>query len=171
MNASRLAVLLASAALLSACASDAIGPRTPAARGELASSSYGLFLAGQGALNDGRGAEAAVYFEQARIGGDDSDGLVSERAFTAALLAGDISRAAALAPKGEAASEPGKRLGELVRGVECMAQDKPKLALPLLSADTVGFPHKSLAALLAPWAAAMAGDVDGSLVRPQVRGD
>jgi tetratricopeptide (TPR) repeat protein len=170
MNASRLAVLLASASLLSACASDAIGPRTQAAR-DVGASPYGLFLAGQGALNDGRGAEAAVYFEQARVGGDDSEGLVSERAFTAALLAGDISRAAAQAPKGEAASEAGKRLGDLVQGVEYMAQDKPKLAVPLLSADTVGFPHKSLAALLAPWAAAMAGDVDGSLVRPQVRGD
>src|SRR6202008_4094660 len=32
-------------------------------------------------------------------------------------------------------------------------------------------PHKPAATLLAPWAAAMAGDVDGSLVRPEVRGD
>jgi tetratricopeptide (TPR) repeat protein len=170
MNLSRLAVLLASASLLGACASNVVGPRTLASQ-DMATSSYGLFLAGQGALNDGRGAQAAAYFEQARAGGDDSDGLVAERAFTAALLAGDIPRAAALAPKGEAASDGGKRLGQMVMAVEDMAQDKPKLAQPLLAVDSVGFPHKSMAALLAPWAAAMAGDTEASLVRPQVRGD
>ncbi|HEX5378861.1 MAG TPA: tetratricopeptide repeat protein [Phenylobacterium sp.] len=170
MNASRLAVLLASAALLGACSSDALGPKTLAAE-DMTTSPYGLFLAGQGALNDGRGAEAAAYFEQARIDGDDGEGMVAERAFTAALLAGDITRAAALAPKGDGASEPGKRLGDLVQAVEAIATDKPKLALPLLAADATPFPHKSMAALLSPWVAAMAGDVDGSLIRPQVRGD
>jgi tetratricopeptide (TPR) repeat protein len=170
MTFSRIAVLLASASLLSACASHVMGPRTLAAQ-DMATSPYGLFLAGQGALNDGRGAQAAAYFEQARAGGDDSDGLVSERAFTAALLAGDIPRAAALAPKGEGASDSGKRLGQLVMAVEDLAQDKPKLAQPLLAVASVGFPHKSMAALLAPWAAAMAGDTEASLVRPQVRGD
>ena len=170
MTASRLAVLLASAALLSACASGATGPKTLAAQ-DMPTSSYGLFLAGQGALNDGHGAQASQYFEQARHDGDDDGGLISERAFTAALLAGDITRAAALAPKGEDASEPGKRMGQLVVAVEDMAADKPKLAQPLLAPDSVGFPHKSLAALLGPWAAAMAGDTEGSVVRPQVRGD
>ena len=170
MTFSRLAVLLASASLLSACASNVLGPKTLAAK-DMATSSYGLFLAGQGALNDGRGAQAAAYFEQARADGDDSDGLVAERAFTAAVLAGDISRASALAPKGEGASDAGKRLGQMVMAVEDMAQDKPKLAQPLLAVDNVGFPHKSLAALLAPWASAMAGDTEASMVRPQVRGD
>lgn len=170
MNPSRIAVLLASATLLSACASSGLGPRTMAAA-DMPTSPYGLFLAGQGALNDGRGAQAAAYFEQARVEGDDGEGMIAERAFTAAVLAGDIPRAAALAPKGDGASEPGKRLGELVQAVEAMATDKPKLAQPLLSPDAVAFPHKSMAALLSPWAAAMAGDTDGSLVRPQVRGD
>jgi tetratricopeptide (TPR) repeat protein len=170
MNLSRLAVLMASASLLSACASTAVGPKTLASQ-DAGTSSYGLFLAGNGALNDGRGAQAAAYFEQAQVGGDDSDGLVAERAFTAALLGGDITRAAALAPKGDAASDAGKRLGQLVMAVEDMAQDKPKLAQPLLAVDSVGFPHKSMAALLAPWAAALAGDTEASLVRPQVRGD
>ena len=129
MNPSRIAVLLASATLLSACASSGLGPRTMAAA-DMPTSPYGLFLAGQGALNDGRGAQAAAYFEQARVEGDDGEGLIAERAFTAAVLAGDIPRAAALAPKGDSASEPGKRLGELVQAVEAMATDKPKLAQP-----------------------------------------
>jgi Flp pilus assembly protein TadD len=58
-----------------------------------------------------------------------------------------------------------------VKGVEALAEGKGKAAETLLASDSIGFPHKAAAALLAPWAAAQAGDVDGSLVRPEVRGD
>jgi len=170
--ASKLAVLMASSALLTACATAA--PQTTTSRvtpEDLGTSPYGLFLAGQGALNDGRGAQAAALFDRARVEGDDGEGLIAERAFTAAVLAGDIQRAAAMAPAGDAASEGGKRLGRMVLAVEALAEDKPKVARPLLAPDAIGFPHKPAAALLAPWAAAMAGDVDGSIVRPQARGD
>lgn len=157
--------------LLGGCAGIARSPQpTQAATAPPAESAYGMFLAGQGALNDGRSQEAARYFDAARAQ-PGSDQVISEKAFTAALLAGDISRAAELAPTGDDASEAAKRLGSLVRGVEDLAQDHGKEALAELTSENIAFPHKSAAALLAPWAAAQAGDVEGSLVKPQVRGD
>jgi Flp pilus assembly protein TadD len=129
-----------------------------------------MFLAGQGALNQGASQDAARFFDQARAQ-PGADEMVSERAFTAALLSGDISRAAALAPASPDASEAAKRMGVLVRGVEDLAQDHGKEAYAELTSPGVAFPHKAAAALLAPWAAAMAGDVEASLARPEVRGD
>ncbi|MCX7588810.1 tetratricopeptide repeat protein [Phenylobacterium sp. 58.2.17] len=167
----RLLVALAPLLLVTACAT---APQdvawTPPADDGMGGSAYGAFLAGQGALNDGAGAEAAAYFERAEIEGGSSD-LLRDRAFTAAVLAGDIPKAAALAPDGVDASEATKRLGQLVKAVELMAQGQGKEAQAALSGEAIGFPHRGAAALLAPWAAAMAGDTEGSLVRPEMRGD
>jgi tetratricopeptide (TPR) repeat protein len=52
-----------------------------------------------------------------------------------------------------------------------MAEDHGKQAVADFTSGAIAFPHKAAAALLAPWAAAQAGDVAGSLTRPQVRGD
>ena len=168
----RLSLLFAAAApliLLAACATapgSAPGGDAPmAANG----SSYGMFLAGEQALNKGRSGEAAQFFEKARVA--TGDPMIGEKAFTAALLSGDIAKAAALAPGDETASESTKRLGKLVVAVEAMAGGRGKEAQALLANNAVPFPHNSAAALLAPWAAAQAGDVEASLVRPQVRGD
>ncbi|MCI3135537.1 tetratricopeptide repeat protein [Phenylobacterium aquaticum] len=163
-----LAGLVAPALLLGACATTQPSLATDMLDGP--ASSYGLFLAGQGALNDGRSSQAASYFNMAAEAEGDT-GLIAERAFTAAVLSGDITRAAQMAPSGPDASDNGKRLGRLVVAVEAMAQGKPKIAQPLLRSEDLGFVHRSAGVLLAPWAAAMAGDTDGSLVRPQVRGD
>lgn len=156
--------------LLAACASPS-GDKDFAQFDPGPGSPYGLFLAGQGALNDGRSAEASAYFDQAAAGAADDDGMLSERAFTAALLSGDVSRAAAMAPTGENASDGAKRLGRLTQAVEAMASGKPKLAPPLLKLESVGYVHRQVGALLSPWAAAMAGDDDGALVRPTLRND
>jgi tetratricopeptide (TPR) repeat protein len=155
--------------LLAGCASapKAEGPPVaPAA----ADSAYGMFLAGNAALTEGRSGEATRFLELARAqsGGDPA---VLERAFTAALMSGDIDKAAALAPDGPTASEPGKRLGLLVKAVEAIVDGKGKLAQQYLAGEAIGFPHRSAAVLLGPWAAAAAGDAEGSVVRPQVRGD
>lgn len=136
---------------------------------EAGRSPYGMFLAGQAALSDGRNDEATKLFEQARSFGDTSE--VSERAFSAALLSGDITRAAAIAPTGPDTSEGVKRLGALTIGVEYLAAGKAKAAQTALGSGVIGFPHKSAAVLLAPWAAAAAGDIEGSLVRPVSPGD
>ena len=164
----KLLLFAAPLILLAGCATPGRAPQQ--AEEPPATTAYGMYLAGQGALNDGRSQEAARYFDAARAapGADES---VSEKAFSAALLSGDISGAAALAPIDPEASEAAKRMGALVRGVEARANGKGKDALAILRSGEVGFPHKAAAALLAPWAAAEAGDVEGSLVRPEVRGD
>lgn len=167
---SSLLIAVAPLILLGGCATTTGAALSSAPPEPEIASSYGKFLAGVGALNDGRSAEAAKYFDQARAeSGDES--LVAERAFTAALLAGEIDKAAALAPTGDNASEPAKRLGQLTIAVKDISEGKGKEAHDLLAGDAIGFPHRAAAALLAPWAAAEAGDVEGSLVRPEVRGD
>jgi tetratricopeptide (TPR) repeat protein len=156
--------------LLAGCAGQGRTPPRAEAAPPPAETAYGMFLAGQGALNHGRSQDAARFFDAARA--EPGAGvLVSERAFTAAVLSGDIPRAAALAPSGPDDSEASKRLGALVRGVEAMAEDHGKQAVSDLTSGAIAFPHKAAAALLAPWAAAQAGDVAGSLSQPQVRGD
>ena len=150
--------------LLAACAG---GPGGAMSSG--GGSPYGMFLAGQSALNSGRSQEAARYFEQARL--ESGDPMIAERAFTSALLAGDIHQAAALAPTGDDASEGSRRLGRLVVAIEALAEGRGKDARAGFADANIAFPHKPVGALLSPWAAAEAGDVEGSLVRPQVRGD
>ncbi|WP_374473085.1 tetratricopeptide repeat protein [Phenylobacterium sp.] len=166
-------LLIAAAAplvLLSACAATGEGGPRPAARETFGQSPYGMFLAGQAALNDGRSGEAARFFEQANAQAVTATE-VSERAFTAALLAGDIDRAVQMAPQGPEVSEATNRMARLAEAVEAIADGRGKPARELLGGDRIGFPHRGVAALLAPWAAAQAGDVEASLVRPQVRGD
>jgi tetratricopeptide (TPR) repeat protein len=135
-----------------------------------ADSAYGMFLAGSAALNQGHNGDAAKFLDQARnqSGGDPA---VAERAFSAALMSGDIDKAAQLAPDGPDASEPGRRLGRLAKVVAALAEGKGKAAKDALGSDGIGFPHRPAATLLAPWTAAAAGDVEASLVRPQLRGD
>ena len=59
----------------------------------------------------------------------------------------------------------------LVQGVEAMAQGKNKDAYALLSGPGVGFPHRAMAQLLAPFAAAGAGDAAHAVARPEMGGD
>lgn len=160
-----LLTFAAPAVLLGGCA---VVPAPEASGGP--ESPYGMFLAGNAALNAGRSAEAARFLSVARGQGAD-DPVVAERAFMAALMAGDVARAAAMAPSGTEASEPVKRLARLVTVVQSLSKGDGKAARQALSNDGIGFPHRSAAALLGPWVAAAAGDLDGSLVRPQVRGD
>ncbi|WP_430426003.1 tetratricopeptide repeat protein [Phenylobacterium sp.] len=135
-----------------------------------ADTAYGMFLAGNAALSEGRNSDASKFLEVARAQAGD-DPAVSERAFTAALMAGEIEKAALLAPTGPNASEPGKRLGRLTKVVAALSEGKPKIAKAELGNDGIGFPHRSAAALLGPWVAAAAGDAEGAVVRPQLRGD
>jgi tetratricopeptide (TPR) repeat protein len=169
-----LAALAAPAILLSACATNApmmAARQTTSSAAEAGRSPYGMFLAGQSALNAGDSEKAARYFDMARLSGDGDSSEVDERAFSAALLAGDISKAAALAPTAPETSEAVKRLAALTVGVELLAEGKAKAAQTELGSTAIGFPHRSAAVLLAPWAAAAAGDVEASLIRPQAPGD
>jgi tetratricopeptide (TPR) repeat protein len=177
MTRTKLLLALLAASTLGACAA---APPGPDLRGQLtmgsawgsSRSAYGQFLAGQAALLNGSNAQAASYFDEARQLGEDP-GVLADRAFTAALLAGDVSRAAALAPQGTDAdaNEQVRRLGVLTRVVDLMAVGKPRDAQTLLKTETLGFPHRPAAVLLAPWLAAAAGDANGAVVRPELQGD
>ncbi len=173
----RLKVLLAcvSVSALAACAS---GPAQVSMRGPVGQNyslfdtrtSYGQFLAGQAALRDGNSKEAATYFGTAAVLGEDP-GVIAERSFTALLLSGEISRAAAAAPTEAGGTEAIRRLGVLTRVVEALALGKGKEAQGLLKSDPPGFPHQQAVALLGPWAAAAAGDKEGAIVQPVLRND
>jgi len=136
------------------------------------SSPYGLFLAGQEAVNDGRSEDAAGFFDRAASvvrGGE--TGVLTLKAFTAALLAGDISKAASLSPNDPASPPSLRRLGALVRGVEALAVGDNKAARAILISPAADPGHELGAALLAPWAAAAAGDAEASIARPTIAGD
>lgn len=168
----RRLILIASvpALLLAGCAGGAPAPSSATGLPVVGESAYGLFLAGGAAMNAGRNSEAARFLEMARAGGGDDPAIV-ERAFTSALLAGDVKTAAAIAPEGPEVSEPARRLGRLVKAVAALADGKGAAAREALGSEPLGFPHRSVSALLGPWFAAAAGDADGAVVRPQVRGD
>ncbi|MFM8818971.1 MAG: tetratricopeptide repeat protein [Phenylobacterium sp.] len=168
----RAAARLAAAgglAILAACATAPDGKVVlPEGTG---ASPYGQFLAGRAALNDGRPAEAARYYGAVRNLDPEAAAIADERAFVAALLAGDVTTAARLAPTSGATSPPNLSLSRLVRAVEGMSTGRARQVRSLLAPESAAFPHRAATALLAPWAAAMAGDREGLLVRPQSPGD
>jgi tetratricopeptide (TPR) repeat protein len=131
---------------------------------------YGLFLAGRKALNDGHGQVAAEYFAKASES-DPSAAFLRERAFTAALIAGDVHRAAGLAPSGPPASLSVQRLGTLTRAVDALAEGHGHEAQVALGPEPLGPPHREASLLLAPWVAAAAGDAKAALTLPDARGD
>ena len=143
-----------------------------AAQGSRDDSSYGLFLAGQAAVNGGHGETAAAYFGRAATLDAGADAhLLDTRAFSASLLAGDVKRASTIAPVAPSIEPPMRHLGALVRGVEALAEGDAKGAYAILTGPDVGSPHKAAAALLAPWAAAAAGDTQGATVHPVLAGE
>ena len=127
-------------------------------------SSYGLFLAGQAAMKDGRNDLALQYFDRATAVDIDLDGkTINRRAFIAAVFAGDVPRAARLAP--------GEEL-RLVEGRRRLAHQ-----LDLAGSLLVGRPEalqqhwvaQPLDDLVAVAVAVLAGGEDAHLVAPQVQ--
>jgi tetratricopeptide (TPR) repeat protein len=173
----RFKILLAAATVLSLAACTT-APKTVVLRGPAtlrttvldARSPYGQFLAGQAALRAGDTRQAASYFGVAGALGEDP-GVIAERSFTALLLAGEVSRAAAVAPQGPEVNEALKRLGALTRAVDALAAGKGKAAQAILKGEDIGFPHRQAVALLGPWAAAAAGDAEGATVQPTLQND
>jgi Flp pilus assembly protein TadD len=136
---------------------------TAVSRSYLGASNYGLFLAGESAMQAGRSQDAADYFSRAVDGSGDlppeTQALIRERAFTAAVMAGDVGQAAALAPAPDPESLSGtQRLARLVRAVDALADNKGKDADTILNAPGKGAAYATGINLLKPWAAAAAGD-------------
>jgi tetratricopeptide (TPR) repeat protein len=150
-----LAVLLAGASLSACAATSAITPAEIEAATARPGQAYGDYLSGHAALAKGERGEAARYYARA-VTALPEDGAIRQRAFVTALLSGDVTRAAALAPAEDGADQ---RLGRLVRGVEALAAGKGPQAVAELSTDGVGYPHRAAAALVRPFAQAAAGDL------------
>jgi tetratricopeptide (TPR) repeat protein len=177
MPASRLFIALLACASLAACAGgpQPAAPAPQAAEPEAAAppddaSPYGLFLAGRAAGDEGRlGVASTLIGRAAEAEGEPT--FLKIQAFGAALRAGDIAAAASLAPDGPDVGLGDKRLGLLVRGVEAMAQGKDKDAYAQLTGPDMGYPFQNVAQLLAPYAAAGAGDAAAATARPDEDGD
>lgn len=169
----RFAARLAAGCALTALAACASTPQPPAALSSTnaGGAPYGQFLAGRAALNAGRHADAARYFDTVRALDPDAEAIAGEAAFIATLLAGDVTAAARVAPTSDTTLPASLSLSRLVRAVEGMSTGRARSARSLLSPESATFPHRSAVALLAPWAAAMSGDREGLLVRPQSPGD
>ena len=169
MRAVLLLAALAAAATLQACATaePMTGARDTArseqlSRGRANRSPYGLFLAGEAALNAGKAREAAALFARARAGSPDNEVLRS-RAFTAALTSGEIKRAAALASELETGAGAAFGLGRLARAVDALADGRGADARTVLNAVQLEPPHGLAAEILKPWTAAAAGDLNSAL--------
>ena len=166
------ASLLALAACASVPAGPAAGPRASATPDAVDddSSAYGLFLAGTSAFSVGDKRAAADLF--ARAARQDGDApFLKEWAFTAALVAGDVHHAALLAPDSATLTPETLQLGRLTRAVDDLAAGKGAEAQTLLTNPPLGAPFATAGVLLAPWAAAEAGDWKTALTAPPRRGE
>ena len=118
---------------------------------------YGRFLAGRNAMQSGDSRAGAETLARASAGSPDQ-AVLRERAFSAALLAGDVAIAAKLAPVAVNSENPALfSLGRLTRAVDAMALDRGRDAHAALSGEPLEFPHRLAGAMLEPWAAASAG--------------
>ena len=173
----RALVVLSASAALTACATTQPTLRTAqTAPDPLAASDpprddasvYGLFLAGETALNQGASRDAATYFARASSGAPETSFLKS-RAFAAALVAGDIDRAASLAPTEPSSTDPNDvgifALGLLTRATVNLADNRNKEAYALLTNAPAG-EHSAAVILIRPWAAAAAGDMTAATAPP-----
>ena len=174
IRASRLLLAAAALAALSACATtpDAVAPKPGASLDVGAPTSdasvYGLYLAGQAAMFAGDSHSAADLFGRASQKTPDA-GFLKDRVFTAALMSGDVAKAAALAPSLDNTESGARVLGALARSVEAMANGHGEEAYQALEkAGDVGRSDPA-APLLKPWAAAAAGRTEASIAVPASR--
>jgi tetratricopeptide (TPR) repeat protein len=173
LSTTALAALAFASLGLAGCATTASAPAPtasaapdqspPTGLATLGGSNYGLFLAGEAALQAGRSQDAAQYFSRAAegVGGlpDDAQALIREKAFEAAVMAGDVDQAALVAPKADPNDASGtQRLSRLVRAVDALADNKGKDADVILAEPGKGLAYAAGINLLKPWAAAAAGD-------------
>ena len=173
VRASHLLLAAAALAALSACATPEAGGRgavttLTAGAGSQDASVYGLYLAGQAALDAGDTQGATELFGRAAEKFPDA-GYLKDRVFTAALMSGDIQRAASLAPMNADADAGEKVLAVLTRTTEAMAEGRGEAAYQeIVRAGNLG-PGGIAVSLIKPWAAAAAGRTETSLSMPFVQ--
>ena len=173
VRASHLLLAAAALAALSACATPGVGGRgavttLAAGPGSQDASVYGLYLAGQAALDAGDTQGATELFGRAAEKFPDA-GYLKDRVFTAALMSGDIQKAAGIAPLNAEADAGEKVLAVLARSVEAMAEGRGEAAYQeIVRAGNLG-PSGIAVGLIKPWAAAAAGRTETSLSMPSVQ--
>ena len=169
----RLTLVAAALVPLAACATSGQAPNAvaavsakPKAGQEEGRTAYGYYLAGEAAIGGGSSTDAARYFALASDLQPQSIPL-RNRAFTSAIVAGDIHAAARLSPPPGDGTAPVQGLGRMVRAVDALAEGRGKAAWAELQNPSVGGPHETAAALLKPWTAQAAGDVEGACALPR----
>ena len=133
-------------------------------------SAYGLYLGGRNlvgrsTVGDGEAALGARYLAEVQSLTPEQP-TVQQQAFTAALLAGDLSDAARMAPSGEAAPAVLREAGRLVRAIDLYAYGKARDAAAVFKAGPIQMPHAAAGLLTQRWIAAAAGDWDFALIGP-----
>jgi tetratricopeptide (TPR) repeat protein len=122
----------------------------------------GLYIAGSTALRDGRADDAARFFERAaEIAPEEDKAFLREETFTAAVMGGDIERAARAAPAD--ADADGYQLGRLVLAIDDLARGEGQAAYDILKTENLGPAYRMAADLVRPWAALAAGDTPAAL--------
>lgn len=125
----------------------------------------GLVIAGSAALREGQANDAARFFERAaEIAPEEDRSYLREQTFTAAVLAGDIERAARAAPAD--AEADAYDLGRLVVAVDDLARGEAQAAYDALKSENVGPAYRAAADLVRPWAALAAGDTVAAIGEP-----
>lgn len=160
---------------LAACAT--IGPVGPPssqaltgaqAAAEEDRSAYGLFLAGEAALDDDLDPVAAEYF--VRASRKDEDVLIRQKAFLSAVASGDVDRAALLAPPIGQGSMGVQKLGQLVRAVSALAAGRGTDAAAAMLKDSGGQAYAGGYQLVKPWAALAGGNAAQAVLLPDTQG-
>ncbi|HUO21837.1 MAG TPA: tetratricopeptide repeat protein [Caulobacteraceae bacterium] len=131
-------------------------------------SPYGLFVAGEAALNDDSAQAAADYFVDA--GHEDVEPLIGQKAFLAAIAAGDIDRAAALTSGIDDSSAGMARLSQLVRAVSALAAGRNKDAYLAMAKEPDGFAYVGGYQLIKPWVELAGGDNAHAATLPDTQG-
>lgn len=136
-------------------------------------SAYGLFMAGSAAEVQGAQDVASSLFERASAAEEgDAVGVLKGRAFLAAVEAGDLRRASDLGVRPEELESHWRYLALMVNAARQLADGQGRDALAGFDklAASGGATETELV-LLAPFAAAMAGDSERAFTRSGVRTD
>ncbi|MDO8838713.1 MAG: tetratricopeptide repeat protein [Parvibaculum sp.] len=147
-SALKRVALIAALALLGGCASLGSFANTGAKRGE---TPYGAYLAGRYAASVNDPRKAAEYYDAA-LRGEPNDALVLDRAFMAALSAGDVDRAVRLAER-LTAIEPGQRMARLTLALADMKSGDFAGAREEIAASAPGPFTALVGTLTSAWAA------------------
>ncbi|RZJ95726.1 MAG: tetratricopeptide repeat protein, partial [Brevundimonas sp.] len=136
----------------------------PVPRDAQGDSAYGLYLAGRVALAGGVGDDGARLLARAQALTPEQPS-VTEQAFIAALMSGDMDVAGRTAPTDAGAAPLFVETGKLVRAVQAFATGDARGAYAQLK-QPIGAPHTGVVLLLKPWVAAAAGDWRAAQAEP-----